>query len=156
MPIDKAIVNWIIAHNYGEPKCIFTKSTFSWKGKILEPDIVWHNVLYNKTPLTKIADLVILVSFFSGEDTPSTDTSRYITGSMPLRVFFWPPCIALGSARTTAVTLVKSAPFYGHKIITMTFTFRGINVGYVIIVSSFQTFHLDDDISKFSVRLCYL
>ena len=23
----------------------FTKSTFSWKGKILEPDIVWHNVL---------------------------------------------------------------------------------------------------------------
>ena len=38
-------VNWIIAHNYGEPKCIFTKSTFSWKGKIFEPDIVWHNVL---------------------------------------------------------------------------------------------------------------
>ena len=31
--------------NYGRPKCIFTKSTFSWKLKILELDIVWHNVL---------------------------------------------------------------------------------------------------------------
>ena len=44
LPLTK-LVNWIIAHNFGEPKCHFSKSSFSWEGKILEPDIVWHNVL---------------------------------------------------------------------------------------------------------------
>ena len=43
-PLTKRL-NWIIAHNYGEPKCLFSKSSFSWEGKILEPDIVWHNML---------------------------------------------------------------------------------------------------------------
>ena len=41
--------------------------------------------------------LLILVSFFSGEDIPSTDTSHYIPviGSMPFRFLGGPPCIAI-------------------------------------------------------------
>ena len=57
-------VNWIIAHNYGKPKCIFTKPTFSWKGKHFELDIVWYNVLLDKNPLAKIADLGIIFSWY--------------------------------------------------------------------------------------------
>ena len=40
------------------------------------------------SPLTK---LLILVSFFSGEDTPSTDISRYIPTLPEVCRFFWPP-----------------------------------------------------------------
>ena len=37
-PLTK-LVNWIIAHNYGEPKCQYSRSSFSWEGKILNPTL---------------------------------------------------------------------------------------------------------------------
>ena len=43
MHMDK--VNWIIVHNYDKPKFLFFRSSSSWEGKILEPDIDWDNEL---------------------------------------------------------------------------------------------------------------
>ena len=42
MRIDQ--VNWIIAHNYGEPKWHLCSPSLSWKGNILGLDIASQNV----------------------------------------------------------------------------------------------------------------
>ena len=42
MRIDQ--VNWIIAHNYGEPKRHLVTPSLSWKGKILGLDTASQNV----------------------------------------------------------------------------------------------------------------
>ena len=46
MCIDK--VEWISAHNYDKPKWHSCTPSFSWKGKILDLDIVSQNVLHRK------------------------------------------------------------------------------------------------------------
>ena len=58
------------AHNCGRPKWHSFKPSLSWKGPILGLDIVSRNVPYKKQ--TTEPKLLIVVSFFSGEDTPST------------------------------------------------------------------------------------
>ena len=89
-------VNWIIAHNYGEPKCIFTNLSqlLAEKGKFWNPTLsdIMCSKIKNKKTLTKIADLDII---FLRRRYPVhwyQSLYPYITGSMPFR-FFGPPCI---------------------------------------------------------------
>ena len=85
-------INWITAHNYGEPKWHLCSPSLSWKGKN------WASTLPHKMcPRKKTTEpkLLILVSFFSGEVTSYTDTSYciHILREECRSVFSGPPCI---------------------------------------------------------------
>ena len=68
MRIDQ--VNWITAHNYGEPKWHLFSPSLSWQGKIVGLNIASQNGPRKQTTEPK---LMILVSFFSGEITSYTE-----------------------------------------------------------------------------------
>ena len=80
-------VNWIIAHTYGEPKSIFTESTFSWKGFFfLSP--TWSDIICSRIkPLNQNGWSWY---HFSQEKIPIhwyQSLYTYISGSMPFRYF---------------------------------------------------------------------
>ena len=93
MRIDQ--VNWITAHNYGEPKWHFFSPSLSWKAKKKKMglDIASQNVPYRKQ--TTEQKLLILVSFCSGEVTSYTDISYciHILWEVSRSVFSGPLCI---------------------------------------------------------------
>ena len=70
MHIDK--VEWITAHNCGKPKWNSFKSSLSWKGNF-EASTLPHKMCPRKQNAEP--NLMILVSFFSGEVTSYTDTN---------------------------------------------------------------------------------
>ena len=112
--------NPIIAHNYGSrSKYHFFKSSFSHvccfyeKGKFWNPTL--SDITCSRITITQLK-LLILVSFFSGENTPSTDIGHYtyITGTMKLR-FFWPPCIHFATLGYIAISISVANTEYRAK-----------------------------------------
>ena len=90
MRIDK--VKWITARSCGKQKLHSFASSLGWKGKI------WNSTLSDKMcprKQTTEPKLLILVSFFSGEVTPYTDTSYsiHILWEVCRSVIYGPPCI---------------------------------------------------------------
>ena len=100
IPIDK--VKWITFHNCGNPKWHSFKSSFSWIENILDLDIV----ITNKCPSKQTTEpkLLILVSFFSGEDTSFNDTCycNQILWVICWTVLIGPPCTCILSLRLTS------------------------------------------------------
>ena len=92
MRIDK--VKWITAHNYGRPKYHAFTSSLGWNVTFFALTL---SLKMGPRKQTTEPKLLILVSFFSGEVTPYTDTSHsiHILWDVCHSVFSGSPCISM-------------------------------------------------------------
>ena len=129
-------VNWITAHNCGRPKWHSFASSLSWT------EIFWGaTILSDKMgprKQTTEPNLLILVSFFSGEVTPYTDNSYCI--HMLWEVCRSVCCCFLGGKGVPRIDISKTLYVKMHKV-SVTLCLNQIDARHCINQATFDKAH---------------